>query len=212
MIYNSLYQFFGVWSYLIMAVIILIAFFIHEFAKVFIANVINPDAVTKGVPLKNFIEPIGFIFMFTSGIGWANSAKINPGYFKDRKRDTLRVYGGAIILSIIIGLALMILGNILQPTLLNPIKIGTNTFYISRVIYTLGVVNLAVGIMNMIPMIPFSGYHILFEISSPNTKMWLINNKGLVQMIVVFLMIFGIVTSAMNFIIYLFEILVSVFR
>ncbi len=210
MVYNSLLRGLGIWSFFIMAVIIVVAFFIHEFSKVVIANIINPDAVAKGVPIKKFIEPIGFIFMFVCGIGWANSCKINPGYFKDRKKDTLKVYLGAVICSVVIGIILMVVGNVLRPPILSSVRMNMYMFYFANAIYTLGTVSTAVGIMNLIPMVPFSGYNIFFELSSPNTKMWLINNKSLVQMIVIFLMLFGIITSVMNVILNVLQTIVNI--
>lgn len=196
MAYNTLYNSLGFWSYFVMAIIILVAFFIHEFSKVVIANFISENAVTKGVPLKTFIEPIGFILMFCFGIGWSNSATINPVFFKNRKKDTLKVYLGAVFANIILGIFFIIMALTIESDLIAMSGLGiTNqtALIFAQAIYTLGQVILAVGIMNLIPMHPFSGYKIFYELASPNAKMALVNNRTIIQLIVVLLIFYGVV-------------------
>lgn len=202
MAYNSLEQQLGFISYIIMFVIINIAFFIHEFSKVCIANIISEHAVTKGVPIKKFIEPIGFILMFYFGVGWSNSCEINQMYFKNRKSDTLKVYLGAVFVNLGIGLLLIIIASIMQTEqeLLNNLLTGSVSLF--QIIDVVGTVIFAVGLMNLIPIVPFSGHKILYELVSPNTKMLLINNRMIVQMIVVFLIFFGFISGIINSVIY----------
>lgn len=214
MAYNSLYGSLGFWSYIVMALIIVVAFLIHEFSKVIIANSISEYAVMEGVPIKRIIEPVGFMLMYFFGIGWSNTCKINAVYFKDRKSDTLKVYGGAVIANVVIGFVFMIIATFAMSGMVfdigfllngSPVVIGL------QVLYVLGVVTLSVGVMNLIPMSPFSGYHIFYELSSPNTKMKMINYRGAIQMVVLLLIFFGIGSSIMNFVLGIFEGVLRIF-
>lgn len=190
MAYNLLSTELGFWSYIIMSVIYILAFMVHEFAKVIIANFVAEDSVKKGVPLSDFIEPVGFILMFGIGVGWSRNAEINAVYFKDRKKDTLKIYLGAILVTGIIGVALMTAG----------IKIVNNSsFYLLKLILlTFGQTVLAVSIMNLLPATPFSGYKILSECLPPNARMKLISNEKIIQMIVMFLVVIGVVGDLIN--------------
>ncbi len=193
MAYNTLETTLGAWSYIFLIVVILSAFFIHQFAKVFIANIISVDSVKTGIPIKRFIEPIGLILMIIFGVGWSNGPEINALYFTDRKKNTLQVYLGAILTNIVVGIVFIILSSyfISNAKLFN---ISVMQINIISFFAMFGNVNLAVGIMNLIPMIPFSGYHVLYELVSPNSKMWLINNKNIVQIIFMLLIVFGYVS------------------
>lgn len=202
MAYNSLEQQLGFISYIIMFIAINFAFFIHEFSKVCIANIISEHAVTKGVPIKKFIEPIGFILMFYFGVGWSNSCEINPMYFKNRKSDSLKVYLGAVLVNLILGLFLISVSSIMQTDELLLNSLLTQSVNIFEIIEVAGTVIFAVGIMNFIPIVPFSGHHILYELVSPNTKIMLINNRMIVQMIVLFLIFFGIISGIIDTSIY----------
>lgn len=215
MAYNSLYVVLGFWSYVVMALIMIVAFLIHEFSKVIICNTISKNAVTQGVPIKRFIEPIGFIMMYFFGIGWSNTCKINAVYFTNRKKDTLKVYGGAVIANIVIGFSFMLIYTIISSNNVFDVSSlleGNVSFIILEILYALGVVTTAVGIMNLIPMLPFSGYHIFYELSSPNTKMKMINYSNIIKVIVLFLIFFGVASYIINFILEFLKLILQVIR
>lgn len=199
MAYNILSDEFGFWSFPIMIVMYLIGFLVHEFSKVIFANSIAEGSVTKGVPLSHFIEPIGLILMFIYGVGWSNSSEINALYFKDRKKDTIKIYGLAILMNIVIGCACIVLGT----------KIFLTKSIIGLLLFTLGRVILCVGIINLIPVIPFSGYKILCEMLSPNGKMKLIANEKMIQLIVMLFVFFRIIGNYTESIVNMITIAIS---
>lgn len=199
MAYNIISDEFGFWSFPIMIVMYLIGFLVHEFAKVIFANAIAEDSVTKGVPLSHFIEPIGLTLMFVFGVGWSNSAEINALYFKDRKKDTIKIYGLAILTNIIIGILLITFGS----------KLFLVENIMGLLLFTLGRVVLCVGIINLIPVIPFSGYKVLCELLSPNGKMKLIANEKTIQLLFMLLVIFRIIGAYVEKIVNIITIVVS---
>lgn len=188
MAYDKLYGFLGFWSFLIMIAIYIFAFLVHEFSKVIIANTISKDCVTKGVPLSNFIEPVGFLLMMFYGVGWSRNAEINALYFKNRKNDTLKIYLGAVISNIVIGIIIISLAWLF----------AKENFILQLTLITLGQVVMAVGVMNLLPVTPFSGYKIFCEILSPNGKMKLIANEKMLQMIVIMLVFFDVIGTGVN--------------
>ncbi len=195
---SSLLAELGVWSFLLSAVLITIAFFIHEFSKVVIANILTDDAVEVGVPIKRFIEPVGFVLMYVYSFGWSNGPKINVSKFKDRKKGAICVYGGAIVTSIVLGMIIMIIASFVSGGF-------------GSAIYELGVLSITVGVMNVIPMYPFSGYNLFFETQSPNTRMWLMNNKVSVQFIALFFVLFGFYRPILNVFVNFFVSIVRLF-
>ena len=102
-------------EYLINLPGLLVAIIFHELAHGYTAYRLgDPTAKNAGRltlnPIKH-IDPVGFLFMLIFRFGWAKAVPINPGYFKNRKRDTILVSLAGVttnfILAFIIGAILV---------------------------------------------------------------------------------------------------------
>ncbi len=144
-------------------VAILFALTVHEFAHALAATMQgDPTAKLMGRltfnPLAH-IDMIGFLSLLLVGFGWGKPVPVNPIYFKNKKwGDTIVAFAGplanfisiivfGIILRIVISTAILSPGNLLVSFL----------FFIIMI-------NMVLGVFNLIPLPPLDGSHILFNI------------------------------------------------
>lgn len=141
---------------------ILIALTVHECAHGYIAYKLG-DPTPKALgrlslnPLKH-LDPIGALCMVFLGVGWAKPVQINSRYFKKPKRDmALTALAGPLsnIILAFIGLFLMaIVGAV-------PVY-GTFMDILYTFLYVFHLLNLYLGIFNLIPVPPLDGSRLLF--------------------------------------------------
>lgn len=151
---------------------ILIALCIHEYAHGRMAYALgDPTAKYMGRltlnPLRH-LDPLGALMMLLVGFGWAKPVPVNTRYFKNVKRDmALTALAGpfsnfllailAAFLHLLVGYSYGLLaaaGLITEPI-----------FYLWRAaydfFYLLHVLNLSLGLFNLIPLPPLDGSRIL---------------------------------------------------
>ncbi len=116
-------------------------------------------------PLKH-LDPVGFMCLLVFGFGWAKPVQINPGNFKNPRRDDAIVsFAGPasnfFVAFLFVGLMKLAYMH-LPYTLTNQIvfEVLRNTVYINLVLMT----------FNLIPIPPLDGHHILGGIGG--AKVW----------------------------------------
>lgn len=140
----------------------------HEFAHGYVAYRLgDPTAKNLGRltlnPLKH-LDPIGTIAFFFIKFGWAKPVPVNPGYFKDPKRDMIWVAlaGPATNLVLAIASAAMAKGlwlvasQLPYSTTAEAILVPLNGMLIASVW-----INLVLCIFNFLPIPPLDGSRIL---------------------------------------------------
>lgn len=151
-------------NYLSMVVPILLALTVHEYSHGYIAYRLG-DYTAKNMgrltlnPISH-IDPIGLIMLFVIGMGWAKPVPINIYSFKHPKRDlALSAAAGPasnFIMAAFTGLMFRIFPGLIpmtnDPTLLLFLKL--NLFYFM-------LINVGLGIFNLIPIPPLDGSKIL---------------------------------------------------
>ncbi len=146
----------------------------HEVAHGYIAYLLgDPTAKNAGRltlnPIKH-LDPLGtIVLVVTRRIGWAKPVPINPAYFHNQRRDVLLVSAAGPAANFLLGLVFyflyLVLNNILP--MLSPMvqeKVAAPLIYIT----TAGVlVNIILGIFNLIPVPPLDGSKILASLLPP---------------------------------------------
>lgn len=154
-------------SFIIRAVVVLLAISIHEMAHGFVAYKLgDPTAKSMGRlslnPLKH-LDPIGAICMLFFGFGWAKPVIVNPYYFKKIKRDTALVSLGGPVSNFIlafIGIAvykILIVCN-------TPLNAFTNIVVVFLVNFIY--LNIGLGTFNLLPIPPLDGSKIFLPLLS----------------------------------------------
>ncbi len=167
--------------FLMVAVAILLALSIHEYFHAWTAFYLgDPTAKYAGRLTINpiaHLDPLGTLLLFFVGIGWGKPVPINPLNFKDRKKGDLLVGlagpGSNFLMALAVGLILRFI-EISNPGLV---------FFLAFFVW----INLVLGLINMIPVPPLDGSHILFALPiSENIKILLVKNSLLLLLLAIF--------------------------
>ena len=141
--------------------VLLLAITVHEYAHGRAALWLgDPTAKQMGRLTLNplpHIDPFGAICLFLFNFGWAKPVPVDPRYFRNIRRDV-------IIMSLcgpLSNIALAFLAGMLIRFFLMPWEI-----YQMTLIYLL-LMNLGLGIFNLLPIPPLDGSHILENSLSP---------------------------------------------
>jgi Zn-dependent protease len=145
-----------------LAIAILIALTIHEFAHAIVAYWLgDPTAKNAGRitlnPIKH-LDPWGtLLFIITQAFGWGKPVPVNPNYFKKPKRDSALVALAGPASNIILAILLTIPLNFDIPLALATLI--QYTFYL----------NIVLAVFNLIPIPPLDGSKIIAIVLPKNT-------------------------------------------
>lgn len=160
---------------IILAPPILLALTVHEFAHGYVAYRFgDPTARDQGRltlnPLKH-LDPIGTIAFFIIHIGWAKPVPVNPGYFKNPRKDMLWVAlaGPAVnmVLAVISALAVKIVWFIAKTIPYSPMAEAI-LVPLNEVLMASVWINLVLCIFNFLPIPPLDGSKILAGLLPPD--------------------------------------------
>jgi Zn-dependent protease len=148
------------------APVVLLAIICHECAHGWVSYKLgDPTAKQAGRltlnPLKH-LDVLGTICMLFFHVGWAKPVPINPLYYKDRKKGIIYVsIAGSLTNFILAYISLLIEGVLL--------KFGSDSSVVVWIFYQLcyysAVVNIGLGLFNLIPIPPLDGSKIVGELS-----------------------------------------------
>lgn len=146
--------------------ILLIALTIHEFSHGYAAYVLGDDTAKRAGRLTlnpiSHIDPLGLIMLFVARIGWAKPVPINPYNFNNYKRDTAITAAAGPAANFALAIVLSIVFNVLKK--MNPDILtnsgGATLFWLGMLLYAI-LINLALGLFNLIPIPPMDGSKII---------------------------------------------------
>ncbi|RLQ93462.1 site-2 protease family protein [Falsibacillus albus] len=154
----------------ILAAVLLIAFTVHEFAHAFTAYKFGDMTAKKQGRLTlnpiSHLDPLGTIFMFIAGFGWARPVPVNRHFFKQPRLASIIValmgplsnflmalIGYAILYFIVINGHAMQLPSLVMNFFQQFIRI-----------------NLVLFVFNLLPFPPLDGYRIVEDLVSPSFR------------------------------------------
>ena len=145
--------------------ILLFSLTIHEFSHGITAYYLGDDTAKRQGRLTlnpiSHIDPIGLLMLFIVHIGWAKPVPINPYNFKNYKRDTAITAAAGPISNFLIAIILSIFFHILQGIIpAEKLMTGFNQTLFFAIYYAI-LINLALGLFNLIPLPPLDGSKIL---------------------------------------------------
>lgn len=141
--------------------VLLFAITIHEYAHGRSALALgDPTAKQMGRLTLNplpHIDPFGAICLFLFNFGWAKPVPVNPGYFKNIRKDTIIMALSGPVSNI----AAAFMAGLLIRYFLFPWVVY------QKVLIYLILMNVGLGLFNLLPIPPLDGSHILENILSP---------------------------------------------
>lgn len=142
---------------------ILIAFTLHEYAHAYMSFKLgDPTPQIEGrLSLNPFVhlDLVGTLMLIVFKFGWAKPVMINPVYYKKPKRDIgLVAFSGPLMNFILAFISLYIVALIYKIT--NG-EIANGVYGIYRFFYIFSMINIGLGVFNMLPIPPLDGSKVL---------------------------------------------------
>ena len=177
---------------------VLIALTFHEFAHAWAANKLGDETPRLQGRLNlnplSHIDPVGFVLLLFAGFGWGKPVQINPRNF-DRKYS---MEAGEAIVSIagpLMNFFLAIVFGIIYALLYKFASVFVLTqagaIVTSMLIYSI-MINIGLGVFNLIPLPPLDGSKILVKFLPYNAKQWFREKEHIFYFIFLIIWITGI--------------------
>ena len=179
------------------AVIIAITF--HEYAHAYAADKLGDDTPRMQGRLNlnplSHIDPFGFIMLMFVGIGWGKPVEINPRNFNRNvsmeKGEAIVSLAGplmnfilAIVSAIILGAVYMFASSsFLFTTIGNVILV---------LLKELVIINIGLGVFNLLPLPPLDGSKIFINFMPYNAKRWLREHEQVFYIIFLIIWVTGL--------------------
>ncbi|MBR2240483.1 MAG: site-2 protease family protein [Clostridia bacterium] len=178
---------------------VLIAITFHEFAHAFAADKLgdntprNQGRLTLN-PLKH-IDIIGFALLIVAGFGWGKPVEINPRNFKRNismtKAEAIVAFAGPLMNFLLAIFSTIILTLLIKYDVL--VNMPSRTVWLIFVfIVELILINIGLGLFNLIPLPPLDGSKILNHFLPSNARHWFESNQQILYIIFIAIWITGI--------------------
>lgn len=170
----------------------------HEFAHGAVAYLLGDSTPKKNGRLTlnplSHVDIVGLIMLFFMNFGWAKPVHTNPSNFKNRKLATTLVALAGSVANILIAVFLTALLRILFL-----VNLDLNSYYLVYDIIHYGVmINIVLGIFNLLPIPPLDGSKILFNFIPPRSYFKIIRYEYILQIVLLLLLFTGIIPSLIN--------------
>ena len=179
------------------AVIIAITF--HEFAHAYAADKLGDDTPRMQGRLNlnpmSHIDPVGFMLLMFAGFGWGKPVQINTRNFNRNVRadkgEAIVSVAGPIMNFIIAIVSAIVLGAIYMfaSTSFLSSTVG-NIIYI--LLQELVVINIGLGVFNLIPLPPLDGSKIFINFMPYNWRRWILEHSQIFYYIFLAIWITGL--------------------
>ena len=178
---------------------VLLAITFHEFAHAFAADRLGDDTPRRQGRLSlnpmDHVDPLGILMLMFVHIGWGKPVQVNPRNYDRRftmeKADAIVSFAGPLmnfILAIVLTIAYCAI-----------IRFAPATFYLQTagqvtlsIIFNAIIVNVGLGVFNLIPLPPLDGSKIILPVLPSKAKYWLINNSQIFYIIFLVLWVTGL--------------------
>ena len=145
--------------------VLLLSLTIHEYSHGRVAYLLGDDTAKRAGRLTlnpiSHIDPIGLLMLFVVHIGWAKPVPINPYNFKNYKRDTAITAAAGPAANFLMAILLSLIFALLRSTLPTQYLMNGFQIFITNFLFYAILINLALGIFNLIPIPPMDGSKIL---------------------------------------------------
>lgn len=162
---------------------VIIAISFHEFAHAWMAVRLGDDTPLRQGrlsldPLKH-LDPIGILMLMFCGIGWGRPVQIDSGNFnpKYRRNGEALVSLAGPLMNFILAFVLTLIDGLI-------LKFAGDTFFVSttgKVILTMlqtaTIMNIGLGVFNLIPLPPLDGSKIFIRFMPYNIRNWIYDHE-----------------------------------
>lgn len=157
---------------------VLIAITFHEYAHAFAADKLGDDTPRRQGRLSlnpfEHLDPFGVIMLIFAHIGWGKPVQINPNNFtrkvSARTGEAIVSFAGP-LMNFILAFVFAIIFYAVQTFAASFCATQAGLIVLTILQYTV-IVNIGLGVFNLIPLPPLDGSKILMAFLSYNAKRW----------------------------------------
>lgn len=206
---NGLLSPYQIIVYLLRALVVLIAIPFHEAAHALVSHWLGDDtAVLAGRlslnPLRHF-DPLGALCMLIGGVGWAKPVGVNPRNYKNPKVGMAISAAAGPISNFLLAWVSMILYKCVIYSGLGGLVPALMLF-----LYDMVVMNLSLGVFNLIPVPPFDGSRIVLLFLPQRLYFKAMQYERQIMLIVLLLVFFGLLNRPLSIVVnFMWELLVG---
>lgn len=184
----------------------LIAISFHEFAHGFVSYKLgDPTPQRDGRltlnPFKH-LDLIGTLCLLLFHMGWAKPVRINTAYYKNKKKGTILVsLAGPAMNFLLAFLSMVVYGLLYRYGILHYAAIADSALFSIglNVAYYSAVINVGLGVFNLIPVPPLDGSNVLGEIV-PKVKEIYFRIRRYSNLVLIVLLMTGILSRPLGII------------
>ncbi len=176
---------------------ILIAITFHEFAHAKVADKLGDDTPRLEGRLSlnplDHIDPIGFIMLIFAGFGWGKPVNVNPrNYNRDismDKADAIVSIAGPVTNFVLAISFTIIYFSIIK---IKGLYFNNIASIIMQMISYIILINVGLGVFNLIPLPPLDGSKVIKPFLPYNAKRWFENNERIFYIAFIMLWVTGL--------------------
>lgn len=154
---------------------IIIGLSFHEFAHAWVSDKLgDPTPRRQGRVTINplaHIDWIGFLALLLVGFGWGKPVQIDPGYYKNRRRDEFFVGIAGVAMNLLIAVLFSIPARFIVRTFSGG-AVSDLVYNIYLMIFYIVSVNIVLMIFNLIPCPPLDGWGLITQIFRLDRYSW----------------------------------------
>ena len=168
---------------------------LHEYAHGWVAGKLgDPTArLERRLTLNPLasVDPVGTVWLFLFGFGWAKPVPVDPRYFKKPKRDMARVALAGPVSNLLAGLAGAVVMQAMRAFLTGG-GVNAVTQFIYAVLNFYVLVNIGLAAFNLLPIPPLDGSRILGAFLSDRALATYYRYQNIFVMVMFMLLISGV--------------------
>ena len=181
---------------------VIIAMTFHEYAHALAAYKLGDDTPKIQGRLNlnpiSHIDPIGIVLLLVAGFGWGKPVQIDSrnfdGKYSISKAEAIVAAAGP-IMNFVLAFVFAIIYYIIS-AIMGSYAFATTIW--SAVLYSIIMINIGLGVFNLIPLPPLDGSKILMHFLGYNAKQWFYRNERIFYIAFVLLWITGLLSSLLS--------------
>lgn len=188
---------------------VIIAISFHEFAHGYVAYKLgDPTAKLSGRlslnPLHH-LDPFGLLMLVIFRFGWAKPVQVNTRYFKNPKRDMVLTSLAGPVMNFITAFFMLVIAYLFElgynsSYAANGATVITTAIMIcAQVFFYACLINLGLGIFNLIPIPPLDGWKVLGSFLPAKTYFTLMNYERYGMIILILLLMTGTLSIPLGY-------------